>query len=525
MASAGAPVLPPMPDFSSYNNPFSTAGDMKFHLQNLLDGKEKQLQQAGSLGQRVLAQQMELEERIRQLQELEADKGEEDEIDEEARDRYRELADTITAWDQENAQLSSAFGGSSKRFLNGASHSPAAPYSDLPREEPERVKSSAGTSAAQSRRAKNAAHRADDVEFAFEIGSGLLTEVRRLQSLLGERDKAIQDMKEEKDDLEKSVEALRTALRQQEQNADNSKEENWNLLVTLQEIRTQLSDSQATAQRLESETKQLTRKLTVARDAEDQHKNESERLQNIIEEMKAKHETDVAQARKNAAGLARDKSDLQQTIDTLKAEAARAARRIPRYGSPLTPGRDDQKDFLTPAGHDMDGESDIFGTTGRGSVNRRNLDVASLFPPDDLGDDFGDSPEPSPLRKPFLAANHPSNEIEALQQRLAHAQRQINTLKGSLNREKQLRMRLEGSAGGMGAEEDGEDEEGEEYADENTAGWSWAWAWKRSGSGWYFPYSTARDGLREPSVCIQRRWRTKIRRLAAAARAFTPKSI
>ena len=57
------------------------------------------------------------------------------------------------------------------------------------------------------------------VEFAFEIGSGLLTEVRRLQSLLAERDKAIQDMKEEKDDLEKSVEALRTALRQQEQSA------------------------------------------------------------------------------------------------------------------------------------------------------------------------------------------------------------------------------------------------------------------------------------------------------------------
>ena len=55
-------------------------------------------------------------------------------------------------------------------------------------------------------------------EFAFEIGSGLLTEVRRLQSLLGERDKAIQDMKEEKDDLERSVESLRNALKTQEQN-------------------------------------------------------------------------------------------------------------------------------------------------------------------------------------------------------------------------------------------------------------------------------------------------------------------
>jgi len=66
------------------------------------------------------------------------------------------------------------------------------PFGDLPHEEPERTKVSASTSAAQSRarRAKNAAHRTDDVEFAFEIGSGLLTEVRCLQSLLGEWDKA-----------------------------------------------------------------------------------------------------------------------------------------------------------------------------------------------------------------------------------------------------------------------------------------------------------------------------------------------
>ena len=56
-----------------------------------------------------------------------------------------------------------------------------------------------------------------NIEFAFEIGSGLLTEVRRLQSLLAERDKAIQDMKEEKDDLDKSVDNLRGALKSQEQ--------------------------------------------------------------------------------------------------------------------------------------------------------------------------------------------------------------------------------------------------------------------------------------------------------------------
>jgi hypothetical protein len=46
-------------------------------------------------------------------------------------------------------------------------------------------------------------------EFAFEIGSGLPTEVRRLQDLLAERDKVIQNMKEEKEGLEKSLEGLR----------------------------------------------------------------------------------------------------------------------------------------------------------------------------------------------------------------------------------------------------------------------------------------------------------------------------
>jgi vacuolar-type H+-ATPase subunit I/STV1 len=91
---------------------------MKTHLQNLLDSKEKQLQQAGSLGQRVLAQQMELEERIRQLQEvIEEGKGEDDDeerLDEETRERYRQLADTLLAWDEENARLSSAFGSGAK---------------------------------------------------------------------------------------------------------------------------------------------------------------------------------------------------------------------------------------------------------------------------------------------------------------------------------------------------------------------------------------------------------------------------
>ncbi len=53
----------------------------------------------------------------------------------------------------------------------------------------------------------------------MDIGNNLLAEIRRLQSLLTERDKAIQDMKEERDDLEKTVEALKATLTQQERSS------------------------------------------------------------------------------------------------------------------------------------------------------------------------------------------------------------------------------------------------------------------------------------------------------------------
>ncbi|KAM6503344.1 coiled-coil protein [Amanita muscaria] len=438
----------PIPDISS--NLISSAGDMRFYLQNLLDSKEKQLQQAGTLGQRVLAQQMELEERIRQLHEFEVDKPDEDEVDSDVRGKYRELGDTIMAWDAENAQLSSAFGASLKRTSTGKSSSPSFHFTDLPHENPvahvesdraTKASSAASTSAAaQSRRAKNAAHRADDVEFAFEIGSGLLTEVRRLQSLLAERDKAIQDIKEEKDDLEKTVESLRTALRQQEQSADKFKEENWNLEVSIQELRTQLTDTVTTNARLESEQKRLNKLLASSRDAADTHQNESERVGKQYEELKLKHENDMALARKNTAAHARERNDLQQTVDSLKADLTRATR---RFGgrSPLTPNGTESGDaYFTPA-HEGE-QSDIF--TGGASTRRRNkLDASGVFAIDDFGELLErDDPPESPLKGAFPANKEPANEIEALQKRLAHAQRQINTLKSTLTKEKQMRLEL-----------------------------------------------------------------------------------
>ena len=207
---------------------------------------------------------------------------------------------------------------------------------------------------------------------------------------------------------------------------------------------------------MESEQKRLTKLLSAAREGADQIKIENEKLKVSFDEFKAKHETDIAQARKTVAGLQREKSDLQQSLDALKLEMQRNARRLPKFGSPLTPNGT-QTGPHTP----RDDEDDPFSPTHTvaSTRNRKQHDTSALFPADELG--FLDtSPDPSPLR-PVIAPNHPSNEIETLQQRLVHAQRQISTLKGSLKREKEKQLeavRKSGDVAGYGLFDDEEEE-------------------------------------------------------------------
>jgi hypothetical protein len=107
--SDGQDVLPlTMSDLHSTGVP--SIGDMRANLQLLLDNKEKQLQHVGTLGQRILSQQVQLDERVSQLHELEAELGDDQDLDSEIRERYRELMEMVRAWDTDNTQLTQTFG-------------------------------------------------------------------------------------------------------------------------------------------------------------------------------------------------------------------------------------------------------------------------------------------------------------------------------------------------------------------------------------------------------------------------------
>lgn len=85
-----------------------STGDMNTRLELFLDKKQKGLQKVGILGQRILSRHAELEERVRQLRDLEAQPGNNDQdLDSEIREWYRELTEMVEAWD---AQLTQSLG-------------------------------------------------------------------------------------------------------------------------------------------------------------------------------------------------------------------------------------------------------------------------------------------------------------------------------------------------------------------------------------------------------------------------------
>jgi len=100
----------------------TSPGNLRLQLQALLDDKEKQLRLAGTLGQRFLAQQMELEERISQLNDLEAAKpsaSDDEVVESEIRDKLQELKDTMNTWESENQDMFGGLGNKVRRvWLN-----------------------------------------------------------------------------------------------------------------------------------------------------------------------------------------------------------------------------------------------------------------------------------------------------------------------------------------------------------------------------------------------------------------------
>lgn len=81
---------------------------LRQHLQTLLEQKSSQLQMLGTMGQEILKQQQELEERIRGFEEGEGE--DEDEIGEETRKKLEDLDSAMRLWEDQNEGMMRSMG-------------------------------------------------------------------------------------------------------------------------------------------------------------------------------------------------------------------------------------------------------------------------------------------------------------------------------------------------------------------------------------------------------------------------------
>ena len=83
-----------------------TGHALRQHLSALLEQKSSQLQTLGTMGQEILKQQQELEERIRGFEE-----DDEEEVGFETKDKLRELDEAMRSWEDQNEIMMRDLGG------------------------------------------------------------------------------------------------------------------------------------------------------------------------------------------------------------------------------------------------------------------------------------------------------------------------------------------------------------------------------------------------------------------------------
>ncbi|KAI8970085.1 hypothetical protein BDF20DRAFT_102969 [Mycotypha africana] len=258
-----------------------------------------------------------------------------------------------------------------------------------------------------------------DIEFATEIGQGLLLEVRKMQALLQEKEEKLRTLEIQKADLERAAEAMAKQMRQREENEEKLKEETWNLELAKQELVISVTELQSNLTKATAEQTKLAKQVNDLRAEIEQLRDREEKLTATIEDMKQRHEQDMTSIRRHTAAIQREKADQTKQIETLTSELAiaKAQSRIGKHASI-------ESELNSRAGQ-----------TGNQTDSDQTKSTAAVK--DDR------SPTSSPPSSPKLSpARNQAMEVETLKTSLAHAHRMVSNLRSNLHKEKTEKFEL-----------------------------------------------------------------------------------
>lgn len=251
--------------------------------------------------------------------------------------------------------------------------------------------------------------RVHDIEFAAEISTSLIAQVRNLQALLAERDEEVKDLKASNSGLEIESENLQQRLKTLDESEHRYKEANW-------ELETRIQDLNATQREQADREKKLTQNLdasTLEKSAAQKELDEVKLAHAKLSEEHAAvikhHDIELGTAKRNLVMADGERATMQRKIDDLTNQNTELAKAFSTQR-----GRSQARD---PAS----GLSDEDFETATDNITPEH------------------SPPPSPIKG---TPRHSMLETETMKTSLHHAQRTIQSQRGQIHREKTEKLEL-----------------------------------------------------------------------------------
>ncbi|KAK4125094.1 hypothetical protein N657DRAFT_352642 [Parathielavia appendiculata] len=391
--------------------PGSSAEQVKRAIQAHLRDTERRMEEAGKLGTALVQQQKQLTEKLREVEQLQS----EAELTPELRQRLVEIEKDYNEVARDSAR---ALLPKQRVPSNEAPSSPFSPDGKGAARRsvsPSKFETLAAPSPTKfgvpNRKIRNQpASRIHDIEFAAEISTSLIAQVRSLQALLSEREEELKEVKSERSRLEIEAEGFQQRLKSLDESENKYKDENWNL-------ETQIHELIATQKEAAEREKKLTQTLNVIQSERNATQRELEEVKDSLAKQEEKHsaeiknlEIELGTSRRSAIVFETERAALQRKVEELTGQNQELAKAF----SALQRGRALERE----------------GTHGASEED-------STSAPDHNTPEH--SPPPSPMKP---TPRHSALESETLKTSLGHAQRTIQTLRTNIHREKTEKLEL-----------------------------------------------------------------------------------
>jgi hypothetical protein len=383
-------------------NASSSPTQAKRALEAHLAETERRLQETSKLGTNLVNQRAQLSEKLKEVEKQQN----EAEIGPELRQKLLDLEKEYNEVGRDSAR---AFLGPKSKLAisddvgqSGGQNAGPATFSSQATASPTKV-------SVPSRTQRNKpSSKIDNIEFATEISTSLLAQVRQLQALLAERDETLKTVSLEKSRLELEAEGFSQRVKALDESEQRYKDENWRLETHTHELRAAAKDSADREKKLVASLGiATTEKQGAQRDLDELKQSHSKLVEDHAAKQKA-HDSELHTMRRNLTSSDTERTMLQRKMDELTSQNQELAKAV--------------------AARFRHEELDSMHDTGSG--------------PEDLSL-IRSSPEHSPPPSPSKGTpRHNHLESETLKRSLHHAHRMMQNLRGNIHREKTEKMEL-----------------------------------------------------------------------------------